>query len=309
VKPKTGLLFASALVAALASVPQPLAAQAFTLPQGVGAVTLAWQYVDNTGHRLTDGFLRKAGESVTTSVILETEYGVTDRLSATVGVPYVWARYTGGLPPRSNLPVDACRCWHSGLQDFSFSARYRLGTESLAFTPHVRYVLPSHDYAFRGEAVLGRNLQETQVGGSVGARLPGILSKASFQAIYSYAFVEEVADLSIDRSNVFFDLGYAVSRRLYVRASANRQETHGGLRSGSLTGNPFFPPGEFNTPERLSQADRLIKSRYWQAGGGLSYSVGPADVFVAYSAYVWGRDAHDGQVYTVGATWYVDLGK
>lgn len=308
-KRKLGPLPAAVVAAALASLPSSLAGQAFTLPQGLGAVTLAWQYVDNTGHRLTDGFLRKAGESVSTSVILETEYGFTDRLSATVGVPYVWAKYTGGLPPRSNLPVDACQCWHSGLQDFSFGVRYRLGSDELAFTPHVRYILPSHDYRFRGEAVIGRNLQETQVGGSVGARLPGFLSKASFQAIYSYAFVEEVADLSIDRSNVFFDLGYAVSRRLYVRASANRQETHGGLRFGSLTGNPFFPPGELNTPERSAQGDRLIKARYWQAGGGLSYSVGPADVFVSYSNYAWGRDAHDGQVYTVGATWYFDLSK
>lgn len=35
----------------------------------------------------------------------------------------------------------------------------------------------------------------------------------------------------------------------------------------------------------------------------------PADVFASFSQYVWGRDSHDGEVYTVGATWYFDITK
>jgi len=30
-------------------------------------------------------------------------------------------------------------------------ARYRLGPDSFALTPHVRYLLPSHDYRSEGE--------------------------------------------------------------------------------------------------------------------------------------------------------------
>jgi hypothetical protein len=306
---QTNLLRAAAVVAALGSVSSPVFAQAFTLPQGVGAVTLAWQYVDNTGHRLSDGFLVRRGQSVTQSAIFEAEYGITDRLSASFGVPYVRAKYTGALPPPSNLAVDACKCWHSGWQDFAFTARYRLGTDTYAFTPHGRYVVPSHDYRFQGEAVLGRNLDELQVGASAGARLPGFLSHASVQASYTYAFVEKPVDVDIDRSNLFIDLGYAVTRRLYGRVGANWQNTHGGLRFGSITGDPFFPPGEYRTPQLFSQRDRIGRVKYWQVGGGLSYDVGPADVFASVSSYVWGRDAHDGEVYTVGATWYFDLSK
>ena len=303
-------LLAAAVVAALGAVPSALFAQAFTLPQGVGAVTLAWQYVDNTGHRLSDGFLARRGESVTQSAIFEAEYGITDRLSATFGIPYVFAKYTGALPPPSNLPVDACACWHSGWQDFAFTARYRLGTDSLAFTPHVRYVLPSHDYRYQGEAVLGRNLQELQVGASAGARLPGFLSKASVQASYTYAFMEEVVGVDIDRSSVVFDVGYAATRRLYARVGANYQETPHGLRIGSVTGRPFFPPGDYTgKPQLFAQRDRIGRVKYMQVGGGLSYDVGPADVFAAVSSYVWGRDAHDGEVYTLGATWYFDFRK
>lgn len=298
----------TAIFAVLAFAPVNLSAQAFTLPQGVGAVTVAGQYIDNTGHRLSDGFLRKAGESVSMSSVLEVEYGFTDRLSGSFGIPYVWAKYTGAQPPRSGLPVDRCACWHSGLQDFSFTARYRLGSETLAFTPHVRYILPSRNYRYQGEAVVGRNLQEAQVGASAGAKL-GFLPNASIGASYTYSFVEEVADVPIDRSIGSIDLGYAVSRLFYVRAGANWNQTHGGLRIGSVTGDPFFPPGEYNTPERLAEGDRLGRVKFWQVGGGVSYNAGPVDVFASISSYVWGRDAHDGEAYTVGATWYFDLSK
>ena len=162
------------LAAALVALPSLAAAQAFTPPRGLAALTLAWQYVDNTGHRFSDGFLLARGQSVTESALLELEYGVTDRLSATAGVPYVFAKYTGALPPPSGLPVDACACWHSSFQDVTLSARYRLGTGTWAVTPVVRYLRPSHAYPYQGEAVVGRKLQEVQIGASAGARLTGI---------------------------------------------------------------------------------------------------------------------------------------
>jgi hypothetical protein len=301
-------LFATAMVAALALAPSPAAAQAFTLPQGVGAVTVAWQYVDNTGHRLSDGFLVERGQSVTMSADFELDYGVTDRLSATFGIPYVFGKYTGGLPPPSNLPVDACRCWHSTFQDFSLAARYHIGDDRWAVTPLVRYTRPSHNYRYQGEAVVGRDLQEGQIGVNLGARLVGFLPRASVQAGYTYAFVEKVLDIPLNRSNAFVDLGYALTRRLYVHGNGLWQHTHGGLRFGSPTGNPFFPPGELNTPELFAQRDRILRVNNWKVGGGFAYSVSPVvDVFAAFTKFVSGTDSHNGQAYTVGATWYFGL--
>src|SRR5262249_25922284 len=66
-------LLATATSAALASAPGPVAAQAFTPPKGLGAVTVFWQYVDNTGHRFSDGYFFAAGQSVTTSAAAELE--------------------------------------------------------------------------------------------------------------------------------------------------------------------------------------------------------------------------------------------
>ena len=307
--PKLGFLFATAVVAPAVFAPSPLAAQAFTLPQGVGAVTLAWQYVDNTGHRLSDGFLRHAGQSLSQSVVFEAEYGVTDRLSATFGIPYVFAKYTGSLPPPSGLPVDSCKCWHSSFQDFTLAARYNFGNDPWAATPIVRYVRPSHDYNFVGEAAVGRDLEELQVGLSAAIKLVGFLPKASVQAGYTYSFVEKVLNIKNDRANGFIQLGYVVTPRLFVHADGTWQRTHGGLRIGSVTGDPFPIPGEFNTPAKLAQRDRLTRSKYWHVGGGVSYSAGPVDLFAAYTKYVSGTDTHNGQVYIVGATWYFDLSK
>src|ERR1017187_8023710 len=97
-----------AFAAALAFATSRVEAQAFTLPQGVGAFTLAWQYVDNTGHRMTDGYILRLGQSVSTGVLAEIDYGVTDRFSATLGIPYIFAKYTDGPPPPGipYLPVD-----------------------------------------------------------------------------------------------------------------------------------------------------------------------------------------------------------
>lgn len=300
--------FLAAALAVAVSLPGLAAGQAFTPPEGVGSVTFSWQYIDNTGHRGTDGFFVARGESVTSSLLVEADYGITDRLNASVGLPYVFAKYTGAQPPFSRLPVDICGCWHSSLQDLSLGTRYRLGTDTWAVTPSVRYGVPTHDYPYRGEAVVGRHLKELQVGVSAGLKL-AVLPGASVQAGYMYSFTERALDdIKVDRSSGFMDLGYALTRSVFLRGSANWQVTHGGLRAGSASGTPFPLPGELNTPERIGERDRLIRSHYWHVGGGIAYSLGPADVFAGYTKYLWGRDTHNGQAFTVGSTWYFDLG-
>lgn len=294
-----------ALVPALLFLPaRPASAQAYTPPAGVGAVTLGWQYVDNTGHRMTDGYLLKAGTSVDMTLFVETEYGFTDRLAASIALAYVSAKYTDPNPgPFGWQDVDACHCWNSSLQDFTFSARYRLGNDPWAVTPLLRAVVPSHDYPTKGEAVVGRHLREVQVGAAVGWRFPG-LRPAAVQAGYTYAFVERVEGISTDRSNGWIEVGASVTRRLYLRADARWQVTHGGLRFGSVTGNPFFPPGEVDTPELQAEHDRLLRDDNWRVGAGLSYSWGDVDLFAGFTKYVWGTDTHDGQAYTAGLTYY-----
>src|SRR6185369_2908801 len=107
---------------------------------------------------------------------------------------------------------------HSTFQDVAVSARYRLGDDPWAVTPVLRYVRPSHDYRFQGEAVVGKNLSELQLGLTAGLKLTPLLPQASIGAGYTYALVDRVAGISLDRSNAYVELGYSATRRLYVRA-------------------------------------------------------------------------------------------
>jgi hypothetical protein len=298
-----------AIAGAIVLVPAPAAGQAFTLPQGVGSVTLATQYYDDTGRRFTDASRLSVGQTETVTILLEADYGVSDRFAVTLGLPYIFARYKDGEPPPPIPYVDSdkCHCWNSTFQDFTFTARYRLGDDPWAITPLVRVVQPSHDYNYQGEAVAGFNRREFAVGVSAALRLAGFLPKATLQANYTYSFVERFLDIPNDRANGYVELGYSVSRRLYVHANGTWQQSLGGLRFGSPSGDPFYPPGDMyvlDTPEKLQEFHRLFRNNYWQVGGGFSYSVGAFDVFASFTKYVWGTDTHDGQAYTVGATWY-----
>jgi hypothetical protein len=66
-------------------VPASAAAQAFTPPPRVGSVTVAWQWIDNTGHILTDGTFFPRGQSVTSSVLAELDYGITEKRRSAFG--------------------------------------------------------------------------------------------------------------------------------------------------------------------------------------------------------------------------------
>jgi hypothetical protein len=300
------LLVAGAIVLAAA----PAAGQAFTLPKGVGSVTLATQFYDDTGRRFTDASRMSVGQTETLTVFLEADYGITDRFSATLGLPYVFARYRDGEPPPGIPYVDSdkCHCWNSSFQDLAVTTRYRLGDNLWAVTPLVRYILPSHGYNYQGEAVAGFHRKELALGLNAAWRVTGLEpTPALLQVGYAYSFVEKFQDIPNDRSNGTIELGYSATRRLYVHANGSFQYTHGGLRFGSPSGVPFPPPGEasiLDTPEKLQDFHRLFRNNYWQVGGGVSYSVGAFDVFASFTKFVWGADTHDGQAYTVGATWY-----
>src|SRR5215831_17754923 len=238
-------------------------AQAWVLPRGEGDISFTYQRIDNSGHRRTNGFLVPRGRSLDMSLYLEAEYAFTNRLSVTAALPYVFAKYTDPNPPPSPIPFlseGQCRCWQSGWQDVGLTVRYNLvgGTSgTFALTPSVSLGVPSHDYNFRGEAALGRNLREERIGIDAGRRLDVISSNLAVEGGCSYAFVEKVMGISSNRSNARVQADYLIKRKLQVRGQAFWQRTHGGLRCGSPSPANIVFPGDVNTAERLFQHDRL----------------------------------------------------
>jgi hypothetical protein len=286
-------------------------AQAWTPGAGLGSVTVVVQNLDYSGHRVTDGTFYPIGGSIHNRIDIEVDYAITDRVSVTAGIPFVFAKYVDAnpLPPFVPfLPVDECRCWQSGWQDFGFTARYNLVNSGFALTPSVSVGLPSHAYNFRGEAALGERLREVRIAVDAGQRLDAISPRLSVEGRYSYAFVQRVLDLPNNRSNAAIESGFLITRRLAARLQLSWQRVHGGLRLGSPSGIPFLPPGEVNTPARLSEHDRLLRDNNFRLGGGIAYSLQNLDVFASYVELVRGTDSHGGRAITVGVSWPFELG-
>jgi hypothetical protein len=299
-------------VVTLLAVAPSVGAQAWVPPAGTGAVSVSVQRIDHAGHRTTDGTLIKNGKSLDVSVYVEAEYAVTDRLVVSGGLPFVFGKYTDSEPPPPFLPflpVDQCRCWHSGPQDFDATARYNLFSGAFALTPSVSVALPSHDYNYQGEAVLGRDLKELRVGVDAGQRLDRISPRLSVQARYAYSFVERVLDLPNNRSNATIGMSYRLRRALSARGLLSWQRTHGGLRIGSPPSSDLLPPGEVNTPERLAQHDRLLRDNSLHAGAAVSYEFSRMDLFASYIAFVNGTDTHAGRALTIGVSWPFELSR
>jgi hypothetical protein len=268
-------------------------AQAWVPPAGAGSVTFLTQVIDNTGHRSDDGSLDPGAKSTDVGLYVEGEYALTDRVSVAAGIPYIFARFRGPDPTPLNLPVDSCRCWHGGWQDFGFTARYNLARGAFALTPSVSYGVPSHAYNYEGEAVVGRRLQEVRIAIDAGRRLDAISPKLSVQGRYSYAFVETVLDVPNNRSNAALTGAFQMTRRFSMRGTALWQHTHGGLRV----------PTDLTSPEYIRQHDRLLRDNNWRLGAGLAYSWSRLDAFASYIEYMGGTNTHAGRVFTAGISW------
>jgi Phage integrase family len=220
--PKILLVLGFGVASLLVRIPEA-SAQAWVPPAGVGSVSAQFQWISNTGHFLSDGSLRRAAASQNASIYMETEYAFTDRFSAAFGVAYVFSRYSAkDRPPPifPFLPTDQCRCWNRGWQDFGITARYNVlggGRRSYAITPSISVGLPSNDYAFRGEAVVGRNLKEVTLAIDAGKRLDMISRRLSVQGRYSYAIVEKVLDIRHSHDVLLFPNSFGRPHRHLLR--------------------------------------------------------------------------------------------
>jgi hypothetical protein len=270
-------------------------AQADVQPRGSGSLTVFVQNIDHNAVIANSGSKAPGGSGFNRSISLELDYGLTDRLSVTVGLPYVFGKYTDPvLPPPPVSPGDSCRCLQSDWQDFGLSARYNVyRSRRLYVTPSISAGIPSHNYEFTGQTAPGRNLKELALSVDVSRRLS---RNAWFSGRYSYSFVEKALDISTNRSNLILEGDYAMLRRkLLVRGIAVLQRTHGGLRVIL----PEEGKSEFNTPERKLQRNRLFRDNHFRVGGGASYSLGRVVVLGSVIFHVSGRNTHAETILTV----------
>ena len=166
-------------------------------------------------------------------------------------------------------------------------------------------MIPSHSYAYRGEAVLGRRLKELQVGVNLGRTLDEISSNLYVSARYAYAFVEQAeVDVPNNRSNAGLELGFLPVPKLTLQAMCLWQRTHGGLRFGTMPpGTPVFP-GDVNISRARARARPPAARQRLPPRRRCVLRLRGVDVFAQYLAYVSGTDTHAGHVVSAGVTWY-----
>ena len=227
-------------------------------PKYGGFMPRLWGYIDN-------------GRSRSGALLFDAEYVVTRRVALGVSLPLVWARYTDASSPPPFLPFlprDQCRCWQSAWQDAGLTARINL-VDTLdhiaAVTSTFAVVVPSHDYAYRGEAVAGRRLKEIRAGIDASYRVDAWSPNLSVSGQYTYAMVERVIGISTNRSNAALGMDYRLGADWSLGVSASLQRTHGGLRVGSMPPSDLPAPGELTTPERFAEHDRLLRDN-WTCG-------------------------------------------
>jgi len=282
----------------------PAFAQATVPPHREGSVAVVYQNVDFAGHINFLGQRIPNGAAHSQTVLFEVEYGLTDNLAISVGLPYVTAKYTGQGPA---CPLCAASplgfhagpnddgLYHGALQDFRIDLRQNIFRRPLILTPSIGVVIPSHHYEQHGEAAIGRGLWELQIGVNLARSLEPFLPDAYVQGRYSYTFVQRDLNVPLNKSNGLVEAGYSFTSSLAVRGLATWQKTHGGLNG--------FPEFQFSE-DLLQNHDRLLRDNHWSAGAGVVYSLTESvDLSATVITVVGGTVTHFGTGITIGTIW------
>jgi len=283
------LLFASA---------QTGQAQAWLPNKGEGQVTITYENLYVKYHFDYQGNKFDAGPIRTNTVISTFEYGITDKLTLDSQLTHVTSKYEGFVGPVPHGPPDT-GVYHPTFQDVAVGVRYNVMSRHLFVTPFVAAVIPTHHYETRGHTAVGRDLRELQVGVNVGRDLEEIIPRTYFQARYSYAFVQNVEQFGLNRSNVDWEFGYYAKPRVSLRFTGAWQYTYSGLRY----------PLDQAIPDFHELHDRAAKSGFLRLGGGLTVTLAKnfdlhADVGNTFRGYT----THGSRGLSLGISWRFSRG-
>lgn len=283
--------------------PSLASAQAWVPPKGEGTVTLIYQNNLGRGHLGPTGKLASGepgrDEVRAQAVTWEVDFGLTNRVAFSAAIPFVAARYHGGVPHRIGVHGQPSATddgtYHGTLQDFRFAGRVNLWSRPLAVTPFAEVIVPSHHYESRGHAVVGQDLRALVLGTNVGGFLDFLVPGTYFQTQLSYSAVQKVVGIRPNRSRVDSEFGYFVTPRLALRFLDSFQTTHDGVE---------FPYAGL-PPDVARNHDRLSRNNFLILGGGLGFAINESvDLFAVATTMVWGKNVHRRRGIGVGMNWH-----
>jgi hypothetical protein len=288
----------AACLAGLALAAGPVRAQQAGVPGAHrGSLTLSLQVVTDHYHLNGHGDLVDAGKITGRTAALTFDYGLTDRLAVSVYAPFVSKRYIGAFPHNTDpynhddghdhehIAALDDGAFHGGWQDWGVGARWQFRPRGWMVTPFVNYAWPSHDYTWFAHAAIGTRQERLQVGTAVAKQFGPRLQKLYFQGSYSYTFVEEVQDISVDFSTLNLEVGWFFTPRFSARALVTYRKTHGGLDF------PFDFPSR--TDELFLHHDQVQRVDYLNYGFGAAYRIN--DRYTVNGTWMttgWGENGH-----------------
>jgi hypothetical protein len=304
--PRNALATLAVLLAVTTSA-VPAHAQAWLPPQGEGTVSILFSDVLVKNHYFgTEPF--DGGRIRSESVLIDATYGVTDRIAINAAIPLVASEYTVTNSPFSAPhpqplypgvnPLDDGR-YHAVWQDFRFGVRYNVVKKrGFALTPFVGSLVPSHGYEVFAHTAAGRDLNELQFGVSAAKVLESGLPGVFLQATYSYGVVQQVLDISHNRSMLSAEAGYFFTPKVRGIGLVSGQVTHGGIDA--------YPAIGFD-PVRFPVHDQITRDNFLTVGGGVAYAISEKiDLFgsVVHALAAAQRNGHQiDHGVTVGLTW------
>ena len=242
-------------------------AQAWLPAKGEGSISIIFQDEAVRRHTFQNGERLDRGHIQSETMLVDATYGLTDKLTVSVTLPYVASKYTGDFPHLSpfQATIDT-GAYHSTLQDFRFDVRYNVFKGPVVITPFIGTIVPSHDYVSFGHSAVGRDLREVQIGAYVARHFDAVLPGVFVQGRYSYGFTERALDISHNRSNMDLEVGYFVRPSFRVFGLAVGQVTHGGLD---------FPTNfrDIATPEQWFHHDQIGRDNRLNLGAGAALSL------------------------------------
>jgi hypothetical protein len=266
--------------------------QSWVPGKGHGSVSVAYQDLFVATHTLSDGTPGFPGTIDSHSVFLGFDYGLTDRLAISVGLPYKSNRFVGpGVHNPATLYDDHGESviddgdFHSGWQNWNVALRYLWKDEGLHVVPYVSYGSPSHDYTTFAHAALGTGQQFLEFGVNIGRRFEPPRQNLYFHAGLSYSVMEKVEARRVNHATLNAELGYFFTPRLSASVLATFQRTYNGYD---------FPEDYPNQrDEHFFHHDQDLRNDFNNYGAALSFQATPrTGLFLTYGHTGWGENTH-----------------
>jgi hypothetical protein len=294
-----------AVLASLGAWAETAAAQTQTwVPgKGHGSVSVAYQDLYIATHTLSNGAHGFPGTIDNHSVFIGLDYGLTDRLAVSVGLPFKSNRFVGpGVHNPGTLDDDHGESfmddgqYHGGWQNVSVTLRYLWKDEGLQVTPFVSFGSPTHDYTTFAHAALGTGQQSLEMGVNIGQRLAPPRQNLYWRAGLSYSVMEKVEDRRVNHTTLSAEVGYFLTPRLSASVLATFQRTYNGFD---------FPQDYPNQhDDHYYHHDQNLRNDFNNYGAALSFQASPnAALFLTYGHTGWGENTHlIDHAWTVGVT-------